>query len=158
MRQFDWCLPYQHGVIANEWVDKSTMQQMYCTQDNRYQYINEAVKPGEGTSPFNLKVTTVGDELRYSTGNQSKVVTVSGKDRGAILLAGKTGSAYVFRASSGNFASTNYYMQAHPDWVSAFQKSKPQDRFYGKNGIIYSMNPPMRVIQRSTRQAVANRA
>ena len=52
-----------------------------------YTYLGEDTKPGDGTSPANLKVNTVGDELRYATGKQSKVITISGKDRGAILLA-----------------------------------------------------------------------
>ena len=41
-----------------------------------------------------------------ATGNRSKVVTVSGKDRRAILLAGKTGTAYMYMDRSGNFASS----------------------------------------------------
>jgi hypothetical protein len=36
-------------------------------------------------SPNNLLVTTIGDELRMATNFQSKVVSVSIKDRGAIL-------------------------------------------------------------------------
>ena len=47
-----------------------------------------------GTSPFNMKVTTVGDELIYANG-KSKVITISGKDRSAIGLAGQNGTAYM---------------------------------------------------------------
>ena len=124
--------PYQHGIIANEWIDTRTRESMYCTQDGSYQYIGEETKPDDGTAPTNLRVSTVGDELRYATGNRSKVITVSGKDRGAILLAGKAGTAYIYMKKSGAFASSNYYMQSHPTWVQQYQANHPQDRFYGQ--------------------------
>ena len=62
----------------------------------------------------------MGDQLRYATGDAARVVTVSGKDRGAILLAGKTGTAYMYMEGSGNFASSTYYMKAHPQWVQTY--------------------------------------
>jgi len=124
--------PYQHGIIANEWIDSRTGESIYCTQDTNYQYLGEDTKPADGTAPTNLHVSTVGDELRYATGNRSKVVTISGKDRGAILLGGKAGTAYMYMKNSGNFASTSYYMQSHPTWVQQYQANRPQDRFYGK--------------------------
>ncbi len=48
---------------------------------------------GDGVSPRNLQASTLGDELRYATNNASRVFAVAGKDRGAILPAGKTGTA-----------------------------------------------------------------
>jgi predicted AlkP superfamily pyrophosphatase or phosphodiesterase len=125
--------PYQHGIIGNQWIDPVTQKSVYCTEDRAYQYINEETEPADGTSPANLRVDTLGDQLRYATGNRAKVVTVSGKDRGAILLAGKTGTAYMYMNHSGNFASSTFYMQAHPEWVQRYQASRPQDRYYGKS-------------------------
>ena len=124
--------PYQHGIVGNNWIDRATGKSVYCTEDTRYQYIGESTKPDDGTSPARLRVDTLGDQLRYATGNKAKVVAVSGKDRGAILLAGKTGTAYMYMEGSGNFASSTYYMQQHPAWVQRFQAAKPQDRWYGK--------------------------
>ena len=124
--------PYQHGIIGNNWIDPKTLASVYCTEDRANTYIGEETKPSDGTSPANLRVSTLGDELRYATGKQAKVITVSGKDRGAILLAGKTGTAYMYMDKTGNFASSSYYMQSHPQWVQHYQAGKPQDRFYGK--------------------------
>jgi predicted AlkP superfamily pyrophosphatase or phosphodiesterase len=125
--------PYQHGIIGNNWIDPVTKASVYCTEDAAYAYIGEETKPGDGTAPTRLKVDTLGDQLRYASGNRSKVLTVSGKDRGAILLAGKTGTAYMYMDKSGNFASSTYYMAAHPAWVQRYQAGKPQDRYYGKS-------------------------
>ncbi|WP_338848875.1 alkaline phosphatase family protein [Massilia sp. W12] len=124
--------PSQHGVISNGWIDNKSKKPMYCTQDTRYQYLGEETKESDGTSPANLRVSTLGDELRYASGNQAKVIAVSGKDRGAILLAGKAGQAYMYMGKSGNFASSSYYMAQHPSWVQKYAAAKPQDRFYGK--------------------------
>lgn len=124
---------YQHGVIGNNWIDPQTRASVYCTEDAAYSYIGEQTKPGDGTSPAKLKVDTLGDEMRYASGNRAKVVTVSGKDRGAILLAGKTGTAYMYMERSGNFASSTYYMKSHPEWVQRYQATRPQDRYYGKS-------------------------
>jgi predicted AlkP superfamily pyrophosphatase or phosphodiesterase len=125
--------PYVHGIIGNNWIDPITRKSVYCTEDTNYTYINEETQPSDGTSPMRLKVNTLGDELRYATGSRSKVVTVSGKDRGAILLAGKTGTAYMYMDKTGNFASSTYYMKSHPEWVQKYQAAKPQDRYYGKS-------------------------
>lgn len=125
--------PYQHGVIGNNWIDPVTRQSVYCTEDGNYTYIGEETKPSDGTSPAKLRVSTLGDELRYATGQQAKVIAISGKDRGAILLGGKSGTAYMYMDKTGNFASSTYYMKQHPQWVSAYQAGKPQDRYYGKN-------------------------
>ena len=125
--------PYQSGIIANEWTDPRTLEETYCTGDPAHSYIGEQTKKLDGTSPANLRVSTVGDELRYANGGRSRVVTVSGKDRGAILLAGKTGTAYMYMDKSGRFASTTYYMKAHPRWWEAFYASRPQDRWLGKS-------------------------
>ncbi|HEU4845654.1 MAG TPA: alkaline phosphatase family protein [Burkholderiaceae bacterium] len=127
--------PYQHGIIGNNWIDPVTKQPVYCTEDHNYRYIGAPTRSDDGTSPARLHVSTVGDELRYATGNRAKVVTVSGKDRGAILLAGKTGTAYMYMESTGNFASSTYYMTSHPAWVQHYQAGKPQDRYYGKSWV-----------------------
>lgn len=125
--------PYQHGIIGNNWIDQATGASVYCTDDITSTYIGEETKADDGTSPRRLRVSTLGDELRYSNGNTSKVVTVSGKDRGAILLAGKTGTAYMYMEKSGNFASSTFYMQQHPAWATSFNAQKPADRYYGKS-------------------------
>ena len=125
--------PYRNGIIANEWADRNSLAQVYCTGDAAYAYIGEETKKLDGTSPANLRVTTVGDELRYANNGQSKVIAISGKDRGAILLAGKRGVAYMYMDKSGRFASSTYYMKEHPEWHGGFYANKPQDKWMGQS-------------------------
>ncbi|MBI3364884.1 MAG: alkaline phosphatase family protein, partial [Ignavibacteriae bacterium] len=85
---------------------------------------------GMGRSPRNLKLTTVGDMLRLRTGNQSKVVGISSKDRSAILMAGKTGTAYWIEDSV--VVTSTYYMKSLPPYISAFNRSGIFEQYFGQ--------------------------
>lgn len=121
--------PHRTGIIGNEWRDLQTGASVYCTGDTGAQYIDNETRPLDGTSPRNLQAETVGDVLRRAD-PRSKVIGISGKDRGAILPAGKTGTAYMYMAGTGEFASTTFYMPAHPAWVDAFNRARPADRWF----------------------------
>ncbi len=123
--------PQRSGIISNEWRDPATGAQVYNTGDTAYQYIDSPTSPLAGTSPRNLKVETLGDVLRTRSPD-SKVIGISGKDRGAILPAGHKGTAYMYMSETGRFASSTYYMQAHPQWVTDFNAAKPADAFFKK--------------------------
>ena len=124
--------PYRHGIIANKWTDRNSLAEVYCVGDPAHSYIGEQTKKLDGTSPANLRVTTVGDELKYANNGLSKVVAVSGKDRAAILLAGKRGTAYMYMDGSGRFASSTFYMKGHPEWHARYYAAKPQDKWMGQ--------------------------
>lgn len=121
--------PSQTGIIANEWRNPDTGVPVYNTEDLSATYIDHKTNAFDGTSPKLLKVQTVGDMLRGANPT-SKVIAISGKDRGAILPAGKTGTAYMYMAASGGFASTTHYMAQHPAWVTAHNAAKPADRYF----------------------------
>jgi predicted AlkP superfamily pyrophosphatase or phosphodiesterase len=123
--------PSRSGIIGNEWRDVNTGDSVYCTGDTSATYIGHKTHPLDGTSPRNLKVETLGDVLRRLD-PRSKVIGISGKDRGAILPAGKTGTAYMYMSTTGEFASTTYYMPKHPAWVDNFNAAKPADRWFKK--------------------------
>lgn len=121
--------PHRTGIIANEWRDALTGAPEYCTGDTTATYIGHKTQPLDGTSPRNLKVETVGDVLRR-VDPRAKVIGISGKDRGAILPAGQTGTAYMYMAQTGYFASSTFYMKQHPAWVTAFNAARPADRWF----------------------------
>lgn len=121
--------PHRTGIIGNDWRDRASGALIYCTGDDAYVYLENKTPPESGTSPRNLLVETVGDVLRHAH-PAARVIGISGKDRGAILPAGKTGTAYMYMAESGSFASSTFYMKEHPAWVKAFNAAKPADRFF----------------------------
>jgi predicted AlkP superfamily pyrophosphatase or phosphodiesterase len=123
--------PQRSGIISNEWRDPATGAPVYNTGDADYQYIDSPTAPLSGTSPRNLKVETLGDVLRTRS-PESKVIGISGKDRGAILPAGHKGTAYMYMTETGRFASSTYYMPRHPQWMADFNAGKPADAFFKK--------------------------
>ncbi len=123
--------PQRTGIISNEWRDPATGDPVYNTGDAAYQYLDNPTAPLAGTSPRNLKVETLGDVLRTRS-PQSKVIGISGKDRGAILPAGHKGTAYMYMTETGRFTSSSYYMPALPQWVTDFNAAKPADAFFRK--------------------------
>ena len=114
-------VPAIHGIAGNDWFDRTTGKNVYCTTD-------ESVKPVGTTnvrvgshSPKNLWSTTITDELRLATNFQAKVVGVSLKDRASILPAGHNPTgAYWFDDSTGNFVTSSYYMNDLPQWMKNF--------------------------------------
>ena len=124
---------YSHrsGIIGNTWRDAQTGAETYCTSDPGATYIGNPTKPLDGTSPKNLRAEALGDVFK-GTDARSKVIAVSGKDRGAILPAGKLGTAYMYMGGSGEFASTTHYMAQHPTWVNAFNQAKLADAYINR--------------------------
>lgn len=123
--------PQRSGIISNEWRDPATGAPVYNTGDTAYQYVDSPTAPLAGTSPRNLKVETLGDVLRTRS-PESKVIGISGKDRGAILPAGHKGTAYMYMSETGRFASSSYYMGSHPQWMTDFNAARPADAFFRK--------------------------
>ncbi len=109
--------PNVHGIPANEWIDPKTRKKVYCVGDSLAQPVE-----GEGSShsPQNLAVTGFGDWLKnYSL--DSKVVSVSAKDRTAILMGGKQPDyAFWYDHNTGCMVTSNYYTQVLPQWVKDF--------------------------------------
>jgi arylsulfatase A-like enzyme len=122
--------PHRTGIIGNEWRDPATGELTYCTGDPLATFIGHRTNKLDGTSPRKLRVETLGDVLRAADA-RSRVIAISGKDRSAILLAGKAGTAYTYMSQTGQFASSTFYMKEHPAWVSAWNAAKPADRYFG---------------------------
>jgi hypothetical protein len=113
-----------HGISANSWWDltRNKTRPVSSVEDDRYRILG-AIHPGKepGASPLNLRASTVGDSLRLATVGQAKVFGISLKDRAAILPAGYSANgAYWIEPASGAFITSSYYMDALPDWVTAF--------------------------------------
>jgi predicted AlkP superfamily pyrophosphatase or phosphodiesterase len=121
--------PAVHGIIANDWYDKSTQKNNYCVTDNSVNTVGSNAEEGK-RSPKNLLSTTITDELRISTNMKSKVIGIALKDRSAILPAGHTANAaYWFDGSSGNFISSTYYMNDLPEWLKHFNQQKLAEKY-----------------------------
>jgi hypothetical protein len=124
--------PYRHGIVGNELFDRRTRSEVYAVSDPQRAILDEPTPAGAGTSPRFLRVPTLGDELRLETDFRSRVLSVSLKDRAAILAGGKLGTAYWFSAATGRFVTSSYYRTNYPDWWQRFHTGHPQEAWAGK--------------------------
>lgn len=133
-------VPAIHGIMGNDWFDKSLNRQVYCTEDKTVKVIG--AESGEPMSPANLWTTTICDELRLATNFRSKVIGIAIKDRGGILAAGHSANAsYWYTPSGGKWISSSYYMEQLPVWVNQFNDKKWPDSFYRNNwNTLYPIN------------------
>ena len=122
--------PAISGIIGNNWFDRDENKAVTSVSDTQT-HILGANAP-VGASPRRLLVDTIGDELKMSNGNKSRVIGVSLKDRAAILPAGHMADgAFWFDPGSGNFVSSTYYFADLPAWVKEFDAGRPGDAYKG---------------------------
>ncbi len=117
-----------HGIALNEWWDLSRNKERPVTsvEDERYALVGVPAggKTSPGSSPRNLRASTVGDELRLATAGEARVFGISLKDRASILPAGSAANAaYWIDQQSGAFISSTFYEPQLPDWAAAFNAS-----------------------------------
>jgi len=121
--------PATHGIIANDWYDRSLGKYVYCAEDTSVNSVGTESNNGE-MSPHRMLSTTITDELMLATNFKSKVVGISIKDRGSILPAGHTPTgSYWFDGESGNFITSTYYTNQLPNWVKDFNNRKLAEQY-----------------------------
>jgi Type I phosphodiesterase / nucleotide pyrophosphatase len=117
-------VPAVSGIVGNEWYDKYNNRTVYVTEDSTVSIVGEGGAAAGKMSPKNMLVTTITDQLRLSNEYKSKVIGIAFKDRGSILPAGHTGTAYWFDTKNGNWITSTYYMKDLPQWVKDFNAQK----------------------------------
>ncbi len=126
--------PKDHGIVGNNWFDKETQRTLYCVSDTAVHAIEGVERSGQ-MSPRNLLCTTISDELRLFSNFRSKVVSVSLKDRAAILPGGHSGKAFWFDNLSNNFMTSTYYYSGAdslPKWVENFNSRHLPHKYLGE--------------------------
>jgi predicted AlkP superfamily pyrophosphatase or phosphodiesterase len=124
---FTGASPAGHGIVGNYWFDRQT---------------GEVIKSIEGKDPHNpdrklmgpmqLTSTTIGDELALGFDHQSRVFSVSVKDRGAILPGGYLGKAFWYNRETGGFRTGEYYYKKVPQWLTDWNNLKKADSYKTK--------------------------
>ena len=77
--------PWKSGIVSNNWRDRETKAKVYCVDDSTALPVEGE---GGGRSSKNLMATAIGDWLQAAS-PASRVVSLSYKDRAAILMGGK---------------------------------------------------------------------
>jgi predicted AlkP superfamily pyrophosphatase or phosphodiesterase len=127
--------PSVHGIIANDWYDKNSGDYIYCAGDgdmhtvcNCEQKNVDVVSTDGKMSPHHMLTTTFGDELKLFS-DESRVIGISLKDRGAILPAGHAANAAYWMDSEGKWITSSFYMNNLPDYVEKINDNNPSQNY-----------------------------
>jgi predicted AlkP superfamily pyrophosphatase or phosphodiesterase len=86
---------------------------------------------GTGASPRRFIGTTLVDWLR-SADPRARTLSVSMKDRGAILPIGRSRSDVFWYSPDGRFSTSRYYADSLPGWVTAYNEGGFSQRYGGR--------------------------
>jgi predicted AlkP superfamily pyrophosphatase or phosphodiesterase len=86
---------------------------------------------GPGASPRRFTGTTLVDWL-HSADARSRALSVSVKDRGAILPVGRSRADVYWYSPDGRFTTSRYYRDVLPTWVTAFNERHLPQQYAGR--------------------------
>jgi predicted AlkP superfamily pyrophosphatase or phosphodiesterase len=122
--------PAHHGIVSNNWYDAATAKGLYAVADPQTTILG--TDNAEGRSPHLLMRPALGDWLKKQHAG-AKVISVSRKDRAAILLGGhKPDGAFWYNSDNGGFTSSTYYFDGLPAWVTKWNEEKHAGAFWKK--------------------------
>ncbi|MCA9601099.1 MAG: alkaline phosphatase family protein, partial [Myxococcales bacterium] len=115
-------VPAVHGVSANKYWNALKHHAENGLDDPAHPMFGAK----DGASPSSLRLPTVGEALKATTGDRGKSVSLSLKDRGAVLVGGHHADAVLwYEDSIPGFTTSTYYAKELPAWVADWTKSHP---------------------------------
>ncbi len=113
-------VPYENGIVAERWIDRQTLQPVYCVDDKQYMGYLTA----ENTSPHNLAVSTITDELKATTEGKALVYAIAPNRDAAVFSAGHAADGcFWLNDYTGQWCTSNYYDPV-PQWLNFYNSSR----------------------------------
>lgn len=106
-----------HGIVSNEWIDGETGKPHLSTEDAAYRVVGREPQPRDGTAPTSLLAPTLADAVKLAD-DKALSLSISAKDRSAILCAGRAGMAVWFDAEKPFFTTSTFYAKELPAYVT----------------------------------------
>jgi hypothetical protein len=106
-----------HGITSNDWIDADTGKPCLSTQDANYKVLGREPMERDGTAPTWLRAPTLVDAAK-SADDKALGLSISAKDRSAILCAGHAGLAIWFDAERPVFTTSTFYAREVPAFVA----------------------------------------
>jgi hypothetical protein len=111
--------PKSTGIVRN----------LYGVEDPRAPVIGGG---SPGASPFRFQGSVLFDWLQKKD-PRSRALSVSRKDRGAILPVGRAKQSVFWYTTRGNFSTSTYYADTLPSWVQQFNARGIPEQYAGKS-------------------------
>ncbi len=132
-------------MIGNVWFDREANELAYNIEDadspilptREQSSSGEQVDPAQklartkGRSPSVFLVPTFSDGLMAYYAGRSRIFGVSGKNRSAVAMAGKTGKAFWYSTDNGDFVTSKYYYDDYPVWVNDWNGQRKAEKYAG---------------------------
>ncbi|MFO8173665.1 MAG: alkaline phosphatase family protein [Longimicrobiales bacterium] len=132
--------PARAGIPSNAWRDGAGRgaPPVYNVTDPDHGLVGVSGLPG--SSPAALQRTGLADWV-LDADREAMVISISGKDRAAVLMAGKTrGNVYWFNSTVGRFVTSTFYRKRNPSWLVNFNEQVLES--YRADSVWNSTVPP----------------
>ncbi len=117
--------PANTGIVENRWLDRRSGRPVYCVEDSTAKSLQA---PGQVSSSNRWFLGDgFGDWLQAQVSG-SRVFALSGKDRAAILMAGRKPTGAYWFAGPAGFTSSTAYGDRLPEWLIRYDRDLA-DRF-----------------------------
>lgn len=118
--------PRRHGIVGNGWFEgePGSFRAVSNSEDSTVSLVG--ISGPKGRSPHRMLRTGLADWIQAAD-RDAKIVSLSRKTRGAILMGGRNGSqgddskhVYWYLAGAGRFVTSTFYRSDYPDWLRRF--------------------------------------
>lgn len=117
---FTGVYPSRHGIVNDSWYDRLRQNDTDALRDDYFMTVGSDSKEGQ-LSAAKLLSPTIGDVMKLSSQNQSKVFSVALNANSAVFSAGHSADgAYWMDEQTGNMISSSYFVDQFPNWVRTF--------------------------------------
>jgi predicted AlkP superfamily pyrophosphatase or phosphodiesterase len=117
--------PAHTGIVENRWYERATQRLVYCVEDAGAHALHA---PGQvSSSNARFLGDGLGDWLQAQVPG-GRAFAVSGKDRAAILMAGRRPTGAFWFTGAAGFTSSSTYAARLPEWLVRFDAGL-MDRF-----------------------------
>lgn len=102
--------PYYNGIVATRWLDRETLQPVFCVDEGR-----------TANTPARIKTSTLGDELKANTGGAAIVYSLAANREAAVLAAGHAANGAFWIERGRGWQGSPYYAPT-PEWLKAHSR------------------------------------
>lgn len=115
--------PYVHGIVADGWLDRNTLQVVNCVDDTQFM----GIYTSEYTSPYRMKVSNLSDEVTIATQGTAEVYSIAPTREMSVMMAGHASKgAFWINDESGKWSGSTYYGN-FPSWVASYNDRQGLD-------------------------------
>lgn len=112
--------PYYHGITGNRFMQRNNLRVAGIVDDTNE--ANMGINTFEGSSPNNLLVTTLADELKIATKGHAYVCSIAPERDMAVLAGGHAPNAVLWLSEDCAKWATSAYYGGIPAWTRSYNR------------------------------------